>query len=635
MPSPLRRLLPALLLAAVGSFLPHAFATVPPAEKLLPDDALVVVAAPDYQKVRDFIKSSAETRFWNDPAVRPVKDKFLTKLREELVLPLEKELAIHLDDYAELPQGQMTFAITQNGWPAAGNQPALLFVMDTQGRSGQLKTNLAEVRRKWVDAGKTLKTEKIRDLEFTAYLLSEKDVPETLKKLFPNGGEGFADASTNSAATELLVGQVETVLLAGTSAKALEKVVAHLTGGSAPALADVPAFETSRLATFRDVPFYAWANAKTFLDLVTGKSVKDDEETPNPLAMFSPDKILAATGLNSIRTVAFACRSDAEGSYAEFAVAAPAAARQNLLQLIPADGKESSPPPFVPADAIKFQRSRLDGQKAWATLQKALNEISPQIMNGVNFALDTANTAAKQKDPDFDLQKNLFGNLGDDLISYSKAPRAEGADGLNSAPSLFLIGSPRPEELANAFKSVFVLLTAQGGTPSEREFLGRKIYSVQLPALAIAAGGGKTTTLSYAPSGGYVAVTTDAAMLEEYLRRSESQQKALRETAGLMEAIQKVGGASVGIFGYQNNLEISKLMFEAARKTQAKDTGSPLPGMDFPAAGDGFKDWVDFTLMPPFDQVAKYFYFSVYGVSANADGITMRMFAPTPPELRK
>jgi len=30
--------------------------------------------------------------------------------------------------------------------------------------------------------------------------------------------------------------------------------------------------------------------------------------------------------------------------------------------------------------------------------------------------------AGKDKDPDFDLRKNLFANLGDDLITYQKIP---------------------------------------------------------------------------------------------------------------------------------------------------------------------------------------------------------------------
>jgi hypothetical protein len=126
-------------------------------------------------------------------------------------------------------------------------------------------------------------------------------------------------------------------------------------------------------------------------------------------------------------------------------------------------------------------------------------------------------------------------------------------------------------------------------------------------------------------------------MLEEYLRSGESQQKTLREAPGLVEAAQKVGGTSVGVFGYQNNLEVSRALFETLRKTAGTDSNNsaPLPGMEFPVAAGGFKDWVDLSLLPPFEQISKYFYFSVYSVSANADGLTFKMFAPVPPQLKK
>ena len=46
------------------------------------------------------------------------------------------------------------------------------------------------------------------------------------------------------------------------------------------------------------------------------------------------------------------------------------------------------------------------------------------------------------------------------------------------------------------------------------------------------------------------------------------------------------------------------------------------------------RDWADFSLLPSFDKIAKYFYFSVYGGSANGQGLALKYFAPTPPQLR-
>src|SRR5258708_3867006 len=88
----------------------RAATPIPPPEKLLPDDTLVMVTAPDFARLRQVLKSSPQSQLWNDPAMRPFKDKFMSKWKDEFVKPLERELNIRLDDYTSLPQGQSTLA---------------------------------------------------------------------------------------------------------------------------------------------------------------------------------------------------------------------------------------------------------------------------------------------------------------------------------------------------------------------------------------------------------------------------------------------------------------------------------------------------------------------------------------------
>jgi hypothetical protein len=45
------------------------------------------------------------------------------------------------------------------------------------------------------------------------------------------------------------------------------------------------------------------------------------------------------------------------------------------------------------------------------------------------------------------------------------------------------------------------------------------------------------------------------------------------------------------------------------------------------------RDWMDFSLLPDYDQVSKYFYFSVYAGATTTDGISFKAFAPRPPQL--
>src|SRR5437879_3181902 len=120
-----------IILAA--SFNARAAIPIPPPEKLLPDDTLVVVTAPDVAKVRQLYKNSPQTQLWNDPALKPFKDNFLAKWKDEFVEPLQRELNIRFDDYVALPQGQVTFVITKNDWlTKEDEEPGMLLLIDTK-----------------------------------------------------------------------------------------------------------------------------------------------------------------------------------------------------------------------------------------------------------------------------------------------------------------------------------------------------------------------------------------------------------------------------------------------------------------------------------------------------------------------
>jgi hypothetical protein len=149
--------------------------------------------------------------------------------------------------------------------------------------------------------------------------------------------------------------------------------------------------------------------------------------------------------------------------------------------------------------------------------------------------------------------------------------------------------------------------------------------------------GGGGRKLNYAATSSYVAISTDSSILEEFLRNSDGQKKPLRETSGLTSAAAKVGGFSTGWFGYQNQKETTRVVFESLRKSASISNAPQMlaPGIPAFVPESAFKEWMDFSLLPPFDQISKYFNFSVYSMTSNPNGFTFKIFAPVPPELRK
>lgn len=617
----------------------------PSPDKLLASDTLGVITVPDFSQAKKTYGQWPLAQFWNDAALKPFREKLVGKVKSDLLKPLEQEFGIKWSDLEGLAQGQVTLAVTQNGWDGKSDQsPGFLFLLDAKDKSEALKSTLVEMKKKWADAGKPSKSETIRDLEFTTLIFTSEDFAKVLEKAFPDPNEGHESldepkSKKTPRKLQWLVGQSDSLLIVGNSAKDIEKLLIRQSGGAVPSLAEHTSFALNYSSMFRDSLVYGWVNIKT-LTATLAKQLSNPNEAPPNLVQGFPksDKLLATLGLAGLETVSFNLRDTADGCLTHLLVSVPESNRKGLVKLLSFEAKDANPPRFVPGDAVKFTRLRRDFQTVWATLENTLAEISPQMAGAVKMMVDFA---GKDKDPNFDLRKNLIGNLGDDFISYEKNPRKITLEGLNSPPSLYLISSPKAEQLAAAIKAVGSVMPQPPSKLKERDFLGRKVFTLSLPPTPNPQGGKPIDqNLSYAASGGYVALSTDVAMLEEYLRSSESSGKTLSETAGLAEAAQKVGGMGTGLFSFENQNETTRAKFEALKKESGSladlFNGSPLKGRLGIGENDRkLKDWADFSLLPPHEAVAKYFSYAVWAGSVNSEGISFKWFSPIPPQLKK
>ncbi|MDR3378515.1 MAG: hypothetical protein P4M10_07505 [Verrucomicrobiae bacterium] len=606
-------------------------AAIPPAENLLPTDTLAFFAVPDCAAARTDAKSSPGWMFWTDPAMRSFREKMMAKWNEQFIAPLEHDLGIKVADFMDLPQGQFTVAVTVNG--ATGHDdtpPGMLLLLDARDKSDSLKTNLAVLVKKWTDAGRALRTEAIHGLSFTVVPLASNDLAGLVPKKTPTAELG-KEPEKPAKPGEIYFVQFQTLLVVGNSAKVVEPIAAHLTGGSEPALADNAAFAADKVSQFRDNPqYYGWFNGKAFLNLLSQVSAANEEDVASPFPSSSITKTLGALGLNSVRSASLALRDTREGSVFTVHVTAPESERAGLLKILALPPKDASVPPFVPADAVKFTRVRLDGKQTWAEIEKIVANISPSGQASLNAIIGFANSLGQQKNPGFDLRTDLIGNLGDDLITYQKPVAGNSLDDLANPPILFLFAVSNPDAVLNAIKTLVAISSSQPSDSAPREFLGRKIYSIPLKAGGAAAGGTTPArTLYLANSSGYLALSTDSPILEEFLRNADGKNQPLRENAALKAALQHLGGAGGGMFSYENQRETMRLTFKAVKDTLGANSSDAALKMLSP----NLREWFDFSLLPDYGLVSKYFYISTFVGSANSEGMTFRAFAPRPPQL--
>lgn len=574
-----------------------------PAEKLLPADTLVVLTIPDFDKAAAAAKDIPFAQLWRDPAMKPFAYKFETKLRA-LIGKEDKNFARDWAEFKPLIVGQITLAVLRGNWPGdAGSEPEFVVFLDVKDKAKQLKDFIEKCEKRDAEAGKTFQRETVRGIKFARAM--EKDAGDAPQKKQP------------------YVGQSGSLLLISESTKALEKVLARQDGAGA-GLDETPEFERARSAVGRDVHAFGWVNIKAFLGVLAKMPAAQGDA--NPLGV-APGRILDAIGLGGLDGVVMAANQTPEGTQIELFVQTPQARRKGLMSAFTPEAKEAGPLPSVGGDVAKFTRIRLDGQKMFTTIERIITDINPQMAGIVALMIENV---GKDKDPNFDLRKQIIGNLGSDFITIQKAPRGTDAADLASPPTLFLVGSPKAEALLQS------LLIVNPLPPKEREFLGRKIYSLSaIPGLPAAGGRGQ---MNFSTAGGYLAVSTDVAMLEEALR-GEASGKPLRDVPGLSEAAQKVGGFNTGWFAYENQTETLRLLLESLRKDPSAlekmfalplgGAGAPLPSLQ------PLKDVVDFSLLPPFEAISKYFGYTVQATAGTPDGISFKAFVPVPVGLKK
>jgi hypothetical protein len=595
----------AIFLAALTAVV----AAPPPAGQLLPSDTLAIVGVPDWAAFQVAWRKTPFGLLWEDPAMTPFREKTMATFREKVLGEMERGLGVKAEDFLPLLQGQVTGALVKGEWnpTSPDTEPSFVLILDTKDHSDALKTRLAEVRQKLADAKKPTKTVKIRDVEFTTVTI-EPSVKKAAKKAAGDAKEEEEDDKEDDGKPgkphDWTFGQVDSVLLVSSSPKPLEQVMARLGGGSVAVVGDSAEYQAAeKAASLQTSHAFAWINSAALFDAAAGALA--GEKGAAAAFGVDPQKALKALGLDGVRAVSFAGVFGVDRQTSIFTVSSPESKRAGLVKILQFQSKDSAPTPQVPADAVCFNRFRLDGQKSWNTLEATLVAISPQLGGVLQLTLGTL---GKDKDPNFDFHKTFVGNLGDDIINYEKPSRGKSVKELANPPSMTLVGAADAEQLLAGFRAASSLLPT-GVEPKVREVNGHKVYE-------FATGGGEKPGVEACAAGGYVALSNDPGVIDEFLRNDGSG-KSLKDQAGVGELAQSAGGTSTGLFGYSDDREYTRARWEALRT--GADEAPDLAGLKKDKSAV-----LDFKLLPAFDTIAHYFGKSAYAGVWDGDGFKLK-----------
>ena len=600
-----------LLLSLMGVLAFTGRAAITP-ESILPANTFALSTVPDVSAARVALNSAPLTRLWNDPSMARFTEKFSFAVEKNILEPLLIQGNFDINEYSSLLQGQLTFALTRQ----EGEEiPGIVFILDSGKKSEVLKEKLADLRTALVDNARPHDRLRIQGTDFIHIKAPEERGPMNLGLFLGQSGPLMIAASTKVLAMEVV---------ALHRAKKKGKSLKHHEG-----------FIQRHEDQFKGALGYAWLDFSVVLEIAEEQIEKqldpDAEQDPNPLVP-TPDRVIDALGLKGLRSISVSMHQDKDGELFNVFFDVPKVSRRGLFAMLAASSKDAGPPAFVGADVTSFGRSRHSGKELWEKLEGMLTEITPAAAG----VIGVFEVTIRANDPDFNLKEQLIETLGDDFIAIEQPTEGGELNDIISPSSLFLIKSTKPAVTSKALRTLVAAVLPE--PPEERELDGRTIYTYPVGG----AFEGAEQAVHLTSVGEYLVLSLDEKALERFLKGPKKDAKKLIDLPGLKKAADKVGGFKSGMFAYENQKPMARSIFNLLHENPGFLEGmlGGLPGRidpdtGLPVQGPNISEWLDFKLLPEFKKVSKYFHYTVSGMQVTQQGISLRVFAPTPPELKK
>lgn len=590
-------------------------APLPPAHLLLPSNTLFFVSIPNAAGFRELTNSTLAL-LWADPAMKPFTEKFAGKFQANVVAPIDRELGLAMKEIIASARGQVTLAgVLVAGSGNSNPSLALVWILDAKDQSPALARQLNQSRQQWLASGRQNTRQTLQGSEFVTFTITNKlwavaDTNSLSKQTEIKG--------TNSTArVEVTIGQVDTVFFAATSSKALEALLARRAGvPSAP-----PALQSwdSSLdaASTPGAHLFAFLNVKMLSDLFFAKpTLPGAREGAAP----SMTKVFSALGLGDLKSLSLNYQRVKEGERLQFALSIRETERKGLLRMLAFEKHDATPPEFIPSGISKFTRVRINLPKTWAALENTLGSAFPSATGALKLMFDYA---GKDKDPSFDIRRELIGHLGNDFITYNRTALTNSADS-----RIYLIGSPEPEKLARAIRIVLSSLGPPGTHIQQTP--GNVGYSVIIPGFGTASSNGLHQTAWYfGVRTGYLAAAQSRDALEQCLQ-DKTLEKPLRQTDRLLKGFNSLGLETPALLGFTDPGDKIRDSFDSLKGGTNLFTTVIKILLAKSGRENELGEWVDFRLLPSFNSVSNYFSLAFHGGGSDSEKLYWKIFTATP-----
>lgn len=579
--------------------IPATAVTLPGTAKLIPNETILLVDIDDFTKLRQQFERTHLYKLYKDPAMAPFIDDVKTKWQEKKKDEANDKIPGILRDVDVLPQGRIAIAVVLNEQTKDMNDPPILFITQWGDGIGKVKEATEKNVEKAIEEGARRESEDYRGVRITTM--------------------------TGKSSKVISYCFVDDCLIGSVSPDVLKFVIAQIKGAGSPTLSDDGDYNATLRALGSPGAGQAgfYVNIKQIIKMALAEDTDGEAKT-----------IINNLGLSNV--ISFAGTVDLAGGPGDSSIGKALlkidGEKKGICKMLEVESTGLRIPRFVPASSSSVSVINLNIKKAFAELGDILGNFSPQMAAMLYMPLVPPSS---QGEPPLILKTGVIDHLGSQIVAAQsmKKPSPDlSGSGSTEGQALVAIAIDNRNALEKSLSLLHSTFIAPNNPDARRELLGHTIYSIDLSRfLPFLAAGARGPNAPEIPPSGFTVTDThfifaSEAVVERTIRALYGGAESIDSAKWFVRAKANIPSV-VGLAGLEDIAATSKQLWSTLRepKKEGKDedpknelsvsmsSGSIFPRLAFAPAGSGF---LNFSLLPEFEAVRKYFGISAfYGIS--------------------
>lgn len=590
----MKQIIWSILFAVVVSFtytaVPAQAVILPKTAKLLPPETVLLVDIDNFSGFKGQLEKTSFYKLYKDPAMAAFVENFETKLREKVQRLDGNNIIRTFYEAGIWPRGRMAFALVFNEQYQDANELPVLFISQWDEKIGKIKDAISKMAEKNIEyGGHQKRSEDYRGVSI------ETAIDEGASVLY----YCFVDDCFMATDGDLDL---------------LKFAIAHIKGSSSPTLADDADYTaaTKAVGPYHEVDFYVNIN-----QIIKTKLAKDSTgQVRTTIANLGFDNVASLGASLGLGRVA---GSNLSGK----AFLKINGAKKGVIKMLDVESAVIRVPRFISASAFSTFFMNLNIKNVYNELYNILYSFDPELAKKMQEPLLPAGPDGQ---PPLQLKTDIIDHLGSQIVITKTINRPFSH---NSAPTdlLFAASASNPRALEKSMSILHSMIT-ENSPDTRRELLGHTIYLIDMRGMPFLPFGltplqapGQPAPppmpkLAFAVTETHLIFGTESTV-EGAVRTLNSTGAASVASAKWFGSAKSAVPSVLGLADLEDNSAQAELLWWMMKET-GKATGSnvpivPGPAMMFSQLG---KDLFDFTLLPRYEVVKKYFgVAATYGIS--------------------